>query len=188
MLHSQRWLHKRSLRKGKFGLWNYYSKLDPEELKRSRNYMLYFAAQIDENNVVVDAIIVAETDISDENGLSDSLTTSFANSIRQTTGTWKWAGVYQEGQGDARRIQPGIGDNWDPNTSTFYQKKPHASWILDSDLNWNPPIAKPNETTKWMWDEETQSWQLPDASFYTGTTYSETSGDPDNEFFSGRIE
>mgnify|MGYP003112514768 FL=1 len=168
-------------------LLNYYSNLNLEEIRRNKNSMLYVAAQIDENNVVVDAIIVDEADISDENGLSDSITTSFANSIRQTTGTWKWAGMYQEGRGDVRKIQPGIGDNWNAETSQFYQKKPHDSWILDSNLDWNPPVAKPNNTTKWIWNEETQSWELPESNFYTGSTYDETSGDPDNEVFSGRI-
>jgi hypothetical protein len=168
-------------------LLNYYSNLNLEEIRRNKNSMLYVAAKIDENNVVVDAIIVDEADISDENGLSDSLTTSFANSIRQTTGTWKWAGTYQEGQGNVRKIQPGIGDNWHDETSQFYQQKPHDSWILDSNLDWNPPVAKPNNTTKWIWNEETQSWELPESSFYIGTTYDETSGDPDNEVFSGRI-
>ena len=70
--------------------------------------MLYCAAKIDENNIVTDTIVVDESDISDENGLSDSLTTTFANSIRQTTGTWKWAGMYQEDQGSVRHIEPGI--------------------------------------------------------------------------------
>lgn len=158
-----------------------------EEIRRSKNSMLYCAAKIDENNIVIDTIVVDESDISDENGVSDSLTTSFANSIRQTTGTWKWAGMYQEGTADTRKICPGIGDNWDTNTSKFYQKKPHNSWLLDSNLNWNPPIPRPNETTKWTWNEEIQSWELPEQPFETSPEYNETESEPDNENYLGRV-
>jgi hypothetical protein len=168
-------------------LWEYYSGINLEEIKRSKNSMLYIAAKIDENNIVIDTIIVDEADISDDNGVSDSLTTSFANLIRQTTGTWLWAGMYQEGTAESRKISPGIGDNWDPNTSKFYQKKPHDSWVLDSNLEWNPPIPKPNETTKWIWSEETQSWELPEQSFEISPEYNETELEPDNENYLGRV-
>ena len=170
-------------------LWEYYSNVDYKELRRDKNSMLYCAAKIDENNVVTDTIVVDESDISDENGLSDSLTTTFANSIRQTTGTWKWAGMYQEDQASVRHIEPGIGDNWDPNTSKFYQKKPHASWVLNDNLDWEPPMARPNNTTKWIWNEELQTWELPNATFEVSTNYyNETPGDPDNDNYVGRAE
>jgi hypothetical protein len=168
-------------------LWKYYSNINLEKIRKGINSMLYCAAKIDENNVVIDTIVVDESDISDENGLSDSLTTSFANSIKQTTGTWKWAGMYQEGTADTRKICPGIGDNWDTNTSKFYQKKPHNSWVLDSNLNWNPPIPKPNETTKWIWNEEIQSWELPEQAFEIAPEYNETELEPDNENYIGRV-
>ena len=123
--------------------------------------MLYNAAKIDENNVVVDVIVVAETDISDENGISDELTTAFANQVRQTTGTWKAAGMYQEGTGEWRGVAPSIGDNWAPDSDRFYIEQPWPSWTLDSDFNWNPPVPKPNDITQWRWQESTQSWELP---------------------------
>ena len=107
--------------------------------------MLYCAAKMDENNKVIDTLAVDETDIVDSNGnISDELTTSFANSIRQTTGTWKAAGMFQEGTVPSfRKTQPGIGDNWEPEQQKFYQKQPHSSWVLDSNLDWNSPTPKP---------------------------------------------
>tara|TARA_R100001086_G_scaffold86494_2_gene42231 strand:- start:1516 stop:2055 length:540 start_codon:yes stop_codon:yes gene_type:complete len=178
------------LRKGNFGLWDSYSKLDPEELKRNRNYMLYCAAKIDENNVVTDTIVVDDTNIRNNNGnLDDDICTTFCNEIRQTTGNWKWAGMYQEDQAYVRKIEPGIGDNWDPGSNKFYQKKPHASWVLDSDLNWQPPVPRPNSTTKWIWSEDTQAWELPEQPFEVSTNYyDETPGDPDNDNYIGRAE
>jgi hypothetical protein len=169
-------------------LWNHYQNLKLEGIRRGKNTMLYCAARIDENNVVVDTIVVDETDISDENGLSDTLTTTFCNNIRQVDGTWKWAGMFQEGQGELRKIEPGIGDNWDSVNSKFFQKKPHNSWILNSNFEWEPPIPKPNQTTKWNWVEETQSWELPDVGFEIAPEYSETSQEPDNENYLGRVE
>ena len=152
--------------------------------------MLYCAAKIDENNKVIDTLAVDETDIVDSNGnISDELTTSFANSIRQTTGTWKAAGMFQEGTVPSfRKTQPGIGDNWEPEQQKFYQKQPHSSWVLDSNLDWNSPTPKPNSTTKSIYNEETQAWDLPDQDFMVNNKYyNETSGDPDNSNFLGRI-
>ena len=124
--------------------------------------MLYIAAKINESNVVTDTIVLLKEDITDENGLlSDDLTTSLANKLRMTNGVWKWAGMHQEGTAELRKTQPGINDWWDPNTSKFYRNQPYPSWILDNNLNWHPPIPKPNNTTYWMWDEEKQIWELP---------------------------
>jgi hypothetical protein len=53
-------------------LWKYYSNINLEKIRKGINSMLYCAAKIDENNIVIDTIVVDESDISDENGVSDS--------------------------------------------------------------------------------------------------------------------
>lgn len=170
-------------------LWNYYSQIDSTKEKRGRNYMLYISAKIDENNVVLDTLVVDETKISDENGISDLLAASFSNKNKSTTGIWKVAGMFQEGNESFRGIQPGIGDNWHPIKQKFYLKKPHNSWILNENtLEWEPPIPRPNSITKWNWDEDIQSWVLFDQSFVINSqTYNETISNPNNSNFGGVI-
>ncbi len=151
--------------------------------------MRYIAAKIDENNVVTEAIVVDGPDITDANGnISDELTTSFANKITEGTGNWKAGGKWSEGSLPAfRNIQPAIGSNWHPGEEKFYLGQPHPSWTLNADLEWEAPIPKPNSTTKWMWNEETNTWDLPDQDFMISNDYDETENEPDNANYKGRI-
>lgn len=170
-------------------LLKYYDELKLEG-NRNRNYMHYISAKIDDNNNVVDVIVLDETDITDDNGLSDTLATNLSNSLRQTTGNWRIAGMFVEGTAPAYRgIQPGVGDLWHPTKEKFYHGKPHPSFILNEEtLDWEAPVPKPNNTTKWTWSEDTQSWQLFDNTFFTNPdTYSETDGEPDNENYGGTL-
>ena len=170
-------------------LLNYYEKIKSEDY-RNRNYMLYVSAKIDENNTVVDVIVLNETDITDENGLSDTLATNLSNTLKNTTGNWKIAGMFSEGTAPAYRgIQPGISDLWHPTKEKFYGYKPHSSWTLNEEtLEWEPPIPRPNNTTKWHWNDDTLTWELYDNTFFTNPeTYSETSGEPDNENYGGTL-
>lgn len=51
---------------------------------------------------------------------------------------------------------------YNKQTKIFSPPKPYDSWILDSNLNtWNPPIEMPiNENDEYVWNEETQTWDL----------------------------
>lgn len=39
----------------------------------------------------------------------------------------------------------------------FIPRKPYASWVLDSDNEWEAPVARPEEGD-YIWDEPTTSW------------------------------
>lgn len=50
---------------------------------------------------------------------------------------------------------------WDNANQAFYAQRPYASWTLNSEYKWTPPIAKPEVTeemmeanTSWSWDED----------------------------------
>ena len=56
-----------------------------------------------------------------------------------------------------------IGGKYDFVADEFVRPQPFASWILDSNNNWQPPISKTNEL--YVWDEESLSWVDPLDSF-----------------------
>jgi hypothetical protein len=57
----------------------------------------------------------------------------------------------------------GIGYTFDPNMGehgAFISPQPFASWTLDEDVNWQPPIPYPNDNNIYTWNEDNQSWDL----------------------------
>ena len=72
----------------------------------------------------------------------------------------------------------GIGYEWDEDSNIFWPKKPHASWVKNTeDARWQSPIGdapaltaeqeEQNEadTHEWVysWNEDNQSWDLSDS-------------------------
>ena len=96
-------------------------------------------AEIDENNIVT-AVIVAEQDFIDSGAVGDSslwIQTSYNHNIRK---------------------QYGIGYTYDKVNEVFVAPKPHASWTLDDNHDWQPPTAMPDDGKAYKWNEDTTSW------------------------------
>ena len=57
-----------------------------------------------------------------------------------------------------------IDGTWDPTNSAFIHIKPYASWTLNGDYKWIPPVATPTENEVGgeyivsEWDEDNQLW------------------------------
>ena len=45
----------------------------------------------------------------------------------------------------------------------FVEPQPYASWNLDANLDWQPPVALPADadTVSYSWDEAAQLWVAP---------------------------
>lgn len=53
----------------------------------------------------------------------------------------------------------GVGDTWDSVNQVFMPPQPYPSWVFDKDkYEWEAPVAKPDETKMYSWDESTTSW------------------------------
>jgi hypothetical protein len=50
----------------------------------------------------------------------------------------------------------GKGWNYDSDNNVFYPPQPYASWTLDENYEWQPPVARPEG--KCEWDEENTQW------------------------------
>ena len=114
--------------------------------------MAHFA-QLDENNVVIQVIVVADKDTMDENGNEvEAIGVAFCE--RLLGGTWKKTSY----NGNIRKNYAGIGYTYNADIDAFVPPKPFTSWILNEDTaQWEAPVPMPEEGM-WSWDEATTSW------------------------------
>jgi len=96
-------------------------------------------AKLDSNNVVT-TVIKSEQDFINSGKVGDSflwVQTSYNNNFR------------------GRLAQ--IGGTYDKVNDVFIDKKPFASWTLDSDFEWQPPVARPSDMDDkpYHWSEST---------------------------------
>ena len=84
-------------------------------------------------------------------------------------GTSDWEAHYGEfrGQrclrtsynGNIRKNYAAIGYTYDESRDAFIAPQPFPSWILnESNCQWEPLTPYPDETDRWVWDEDTVSW------------------------------
>lgn len=118
--------------------------------------MAHFA-QIDENNIVTQVLVVSDQDAS--NG-QDFL----ANTLG-LGGTWiqtsynTSGGVHLNGGTPLRKNYAGVGYTYDSVRDAFIPPKPFNSWLLNEETClWDAPVARPEGDGIYTWNEENQSW------------------------------
>ena len=116
--------------------------------------MAHFA-QLDENNVVTQVIVVGNNELLDANGQErEELGIAFCQ--RLFGGNWKQTSYNHS----MRKRYAGIGYSYNTQLDAFVPPKPYASWVLNNTTaNWEAPIPMPVvEGKTYYWDEETTSW------------------------------
>ena len=104
-------------------------------------------AEIDSNNNVVRVLVGDNNDPNGDEGyqwLLDNL-----------GGTW----IKTSYTGKIRKQYAGIGYKYDPDADVFIAPQPYPSWSLDSNHDWQPPVAYPNDGLMYFWNEEAQDWE-----------------------------
>ena len=122
--------------------------------------MAHFA-QIDENNVVTQVIVVDNKDTADANGVEkEYIGAAFCE--RLFGGTWKQTSY----NGNIRKNYAGIGYIYNADIDAFVPPKPFASWVLNNDTaQWEAPTPMPEDAgtgeppKAYSWDEATTSWK-----------------------------
>ena len=99
--------------------------------------MAHFA-QLDENNVVTQVIVVGNRDCADANGVeTESIGIAFCE--RLFGGNWKQTSY----NGNIRKNYAGIGYTYDAARDAFIPPQPGAEWVLNEETcqweNPNPP-------------------------------------------------
>ena len=135
--------------------------------------MAHFA-QLDENNVVTQVIVVSNDDTADSNGVeTESIGVAFCQKLLGADTNWKQTSYNNK----IRTRYAGVGYTYDAGLDAFISPKPFASWTLDSSTkDWKAPIDKPTLTDDetaagkfYAWDEtvyqgdNTKGWVLKDA-------------------------
>ena len=121
--------------------------------------MAHFA-QLDENNVVTQVIVVSNDDTSDSNGVeTESIGVAFCQKLLGADTNWK-----QTSYNNNMRVRyAGIGYSYNAELDAFVPPQPYASWTLDNaTADWVSPLgAAPTLTDEqiaassyYRWDED----------------------------------
>ena len=126
--------------------------------------MACYFAKLNESNIVVQTIVVAD-DIPTANGpLSDNPChvdgETYCQNLYKHTNTWKQ--YFRDG---SHRVRGGgIGYTYNESKDAFIAPQPFPSWSLDNDTTeWVPPVACPQEhkdSNEYVvsWDEDNRRW------------------------------
>ncbi len=142
--------------------------------------MAHFA-QLDDNNVVTQVIVVSNDDTSDSNGTeTESIGVAFCQKLLGADTNWKQTSY----NGNMRGNYAGIGYTYMSNVATlgvgstdiFISQQPYASWTVGvNTAQWYAPIPEPALTddqiaagSYYEWDES--AYQADNTTGWTLTT------------------
>ena len=127
--------------------------------------MAHFA-QLDENNVVTQVIVVSNEDTSDSNGVEvEEIGVAFCKKLLGADTNWKQTSY----NGNIRVHYAGIGYSYNEELDAFVPPQPFTSWILDADtVDWVSPVGPAPKLTEaeiearsfYRWDEGGGDWVL----------------------------
>jgi len=121
-----------------------------------REYYILMAhfAQLDENNLVTQVIVVHNNETLDENGQeSEAKGIAFCRGL--FGGTWKQTSY----NGNFRKNYAGIGHKYDAQRDAFIPPQPYPSWVLvEETCRWTAPVTRPDDGKRYAWVEPTLSW------------------------------
>jgi hypothetical protein len=116
--------------------------------------MAHFA-QLDENNIVTQVIVVSNEELLDNGVESEMKGIEFCKSLFGENTKW----VQTSYNGKIRKQYAGIGFAYDLNKNAFVAPQPYPSWTLNADYRWQAPVTMPVEEGKFFkWDEPTLAW------------------------------
>jgi hypothetical protein len=114
--------------------------------------MAHFA-KLNEQNIVMQVIVVANEELLDSGIESEAKGIAFCQSL--LGGNWKQTSY----NGKIRKNYAGIGCTYDSQRDAFIAPQPYPSWTLvEETCQWTAPVAMPTDSNIYLWDESTKSW------------------------------
>lgn len=116
--------------------------------------MAHFA-EIDENNIVKQVIVVNNNELLNNGVESEAKGIEFCQTL--LGGRW----IQTSYNGSIRKNFAAIGYTYDATRDAFIAPKPFNSWTLDEDTcRWQAPTPKPTVEGKfYYWSEDDLSWR-----------------------------
>ena len=111
--------------------------------------------KLDENNIVVEVIVVANNTIDSNNEETSGI--AFLTQWSGGYSNWKQTSY----NGKIRYNYAGIGYTYDAARDAFIAPKPFNSWVLDeATCRWQAPTPMPTTEGKiYYWSEDDLSWR-----------------------------
>jgi hypothetical protein len=124
-------------------------------------------AKIGLNGKVIEVLSVNNEVLKDSNGVEqeaigiDFLTKLTGWAIWKQSSYNTYGGVHNNNGTPLRKNHAGIGMTYDETRDAFIEQKPFNSWVLNENTClWNAPVAYPNDGDRYVWNEQTLSWDL----------------------------
>ena len=138
--------------------------------------MAHFA-ELDSNNIVQRVIVVSNNNNTNAEGNEDeTVGIAFCKSLYGENTNWKQTSYSHR----IRKSYAGIGMVYNESLDMFVDQQPHASWTLDSNGDWNAPIAMPElaegQNGYYEWNETAYQ-----ADNTTGWDFVDTTPEPEAE-------
>lgn len=120
--------------------------------------MAHFA-KLNDNNEVEQVIVVANNELLDESG-NESEQKGIDFCVNLFGGRW----IQTSYNNNFRKHFAGKKYIYDSDGDAFYAPQPYPSWVLNKDTyEWESPIPYPTDNDLYLWNEETQTWDKPQA-------------------------
>ena len=143
--------------------------------------MAHFA-QLDENNVVTQVIVVGNSDTADVNGVeSENIGVAFCQSLLGAETNWKQTSYNGNMRGNyagiGMKYMTGVATLGVGSTDVFVPQQPHASWTISTtEARWVSPLGDAPTLTDeqraagsyYAWDES--AYQADNSTGWTLTT------------------
>lgn len=118
-------------------------------------------AEIDDNNIVLWVIVIPDDqEHRGEEYITQDLKISSNRWIQTSVNTRQ--GKHRLGGIPLRKNYAGVGYTYDEQRDAFIPPKPadRPSWIINEETcTWIPPVPRPTDGKKYIWDEATVSWK-----------------------------
>lgn len=116
--------------------------------------MAHFA-QLDENNVVTQVIVVHNNDCMLDGQENETIGVLFCKSLFGQNTRWKQTSYNAK----MRKNYAGIGFVYDAARDAFIPPSPYPSWTLDeTTCQWRAPVPMPTDGKLYVWDEAQGAW------------------------------
>jgi len=122
-----------------------------------------------DNNIVINVVSVVNEVLQDSNGVEqEQLGIDFLKKLyNEPNAIWKQTsyntrgGAHNNNGIPFRKNHASIGYTYDEEKDAFIPPKPFDSWILNENTClWEAPVNKPEDGNRYVWNEQTLSWEL----------------------------